>query len=67
MRDASDYYREKAKEAADAMGGVINRAADAFRDAFKAAASMGDAGPGASAPPPPPPPSEPPVGGEAQS
>lgn len=59
MRDASDYYREKAKEAADAMGGVINRAADAFRDAFKAAASMGEAGP--SAPPPPPPPSEPPA------
>lgn len=52
LRDATDYYKEKAREAADAVGGVINRAADAFRDAFKAAASMGDA--------PPPPPSEPP-------
>jgi hypothetical protein len=63
LRDASDYYKEKAKEAADAVGGVINRAADAFRDAFKAAASMGDAAPGAgpSSPPPPPPPSEPPA------
>jgi Zn-dependent protease with chaperone function len=56
LRDASDYYRERAMEAAAAMSGVMNRAADAFRDAFKAAASMGDAGPGA-----PPPPSEPPA------
>jgi Zn-dependent protease with chaperone function len=60
MRDASDYYKEKAKEAADAVGGVINRAADAFRDAFKAAASMGEAGPGAPSQSPPPP-SEPPA------
>ncbi|MFN8715399.1 MAG: M48 family metallopeptidase [Gemmatimonas sp.] len=56
LRDATDYYKEKAKEAADAVGGVINRAADAFREAFKAAASMGDAPGGPSAPPPPPPP-----------
>jgi hypothetical protein len=63
MRDASDYYREKAKEAADAMGGVINRAADAFRDAFKAAASMGDSGPGG----PPSPPSGPPAGGPTEN
>jgi hypothetical protein len=58
LRDATDYYRDMAKEATDAVGGVITRAADAFRDAFKAAASMSDA----AAPPPEPPPSgEPPT------
>ncbi|WP_434478210.1 M48 family metallopeptidase [Gemmatimonas sp.] len=57
LHDASEYYKERAKEAADAVGGVINRAADAFRDAFKAAASMGDTGP--AAPPPSPEPSAP--------
>lgn len=58
LRDATDYYRDMAKEATDAVGGVITRAADAFRDAFKAAASMSEA----AAPPPEPPPSgEPPT------
>ncbi len=59
LRDAGEYYTDKAKAAAETVGGVINRAADAFRDAFKAAASaasMGDEPP----PPPPPPAPEPP-------
>ena len=45
LRDAKDYYTDKAKAAAESVGVVINRAADAFRDAFKtaaSAASMGD-------------------------
>jgi len=48
------------------VGDVINRAADAFRDAFKTAASavtMGDdvPPPPPASPPPPPPAPEPPV------
>ena len=63
LRDAKDYYADKAKAAAETVGDVITRAADAFRDAFKTAAnaaSMGD-----DMPPPPvspsPPPAEPPT------
>ena len=57
----------KAKAAAESVGDVINRAADAFRDAFKTAASavtMGDDVPPPPPPasPPPPPAPEPPVG-----
>ena len=52
--------------AAESVGDVINRAADAFRDAFKTAASavtMGDdvPPPPPASPPPPPPAPEPPV------
>ncbi len=59
-RDAKDYYADKAKAAAETVGDVINRAADAFRDAFKTAASVASMGDEPSAPPPPPPPSSPP-------
>ena len=67
LRDAKDYYADKAKAAAESVGDVINRAADAFRDAFKTAASavtMGDDVPPPPPPasPPPPPAPEPPVG-----
>jgi len=67
LRDAKDYYADKAKAAAESVGDVINRAADAFRDAFKTAASMGSMGddmppPPPPASPPPPPAPEPPVG-----
>ncbi len=34
LRDAKDFYAEKAKAAAETVGDVINRAADAFRDDF---------------------------------
>lgn len=59
IKDARDYYADKAKAAAETVGDVINRAADAFRDAFRAAATAtsaaaGDSGP-SDAPPPPPP------------
>lgn len=56
LRDARDFYAEKARAAADTVGDVINRAADAFRDAFRAASSMTS-----DAPPPPPPPPAPPA------
>ena len=65
LRDAKDYYADKAKAAAESVGDVIIRAADAFRDAFKtaaSAASMGDDMPPPPASPPPPPPApEPPA------
>lgn len=48
LREAKDFYADKAKAAAgaaaDAMGDVINRAADAFREAFRAAAYSGPQG-----------------------
>jgi len=65
LRDAKDYYADRAKAAAESVGDVINRAADAFRDAFKTAAStvtMGDDVPPPPAATPPPPASEPPTG-----
>jgi hypothetical protein len=67
LRDAKDYYADKAKAAAETVGDVINRAADAFRDAFKTAASAASVGDDMSPPPPPaspppPPAPEPPVG-----
>jgi len=67
LRDAKDYYADKAKAAAETVGDVINRAADAFRDAFKTAASAASMGDDMPPPPPPaspspPPAPEPPVG-----
>jgi Zn-dependent protease with chaperone function len=41
-QDAGAYYAEKARAAAETMGGAVNRAADAFREAFRRSASMGD-------------------------
>jgi len=44
VKEASDYYASQARAAVDSVGDVINRAADAFRDAFRtasAAAGMG--------------------------
>ncbi len=64
LRDAKDYYAEKARAAADTVGDVINRAADAFRDAFRAASAMGSEPPAPPPPPPPPPPAEPPAPAE---
>ncbi|MEP6764232.1 MAG: M48 family metallopeptidase [Gemmatimonadaceae bacterium] len=51
VREAGDYYAAQAKAAVDSVGEVINRAADAFRDAFRtasAAAGMGSSGPSSS-------------------
>jgi Zn-dependent protease with chaperone function len=62
VRDATDYYAEKARAAADTVGDVIHRAADAFRDAFRAASAMGSNEP---PPPPPTPPAAPPTGPSA--
>ncbi|MEP6779590.1 MAG: M48 family metallopeptidase [Gemmatimonadaceae bacterium] len=48
VKEAGDYYAAQAKAAVDSVGEVINRAADAFRDAFRtasAAAGMGGGGP----------------------
>ena len=48
VKEAGDYYVAQAKAAVDSVGEVINRAADAFRDAFRtasAAAGMGSSGP----------------------
>ncbi len=39
LRDASDYYADQAKAAAQSVGDAINRAAGAFRDAFKTASN----------------------------
>ncbi|MBY0490825.1 MAG: M48 family metallopeptidase [Gemmatimonadaceae bacterium] len=64
LRDATDYYAEKARAAADTVGDVIGRAADAFRDAFRAASAMGGAEPPAPPPAPPPPPPAGPAPGE---
>ncbi len=60
IKDAREYYADKAKAAAESVGEVINRAADAFRDAFRAAATAtaaaGSDRPSEPPPPPPPPP-----------
>ncbi|MEO7361603.1 MAG: M48 family metallopeptidase [Gemmatimonadaceae bacterium] len=46
VQEASDYYAAQAKSAVDSVGDVINRAADAFRDAFRtASAATGMGGP----------------------
>ena len=37
VRDATDYYADQAKAAAQTVGDAIGRAADAFRDAFRTA------------------------------
>lgn len=37
LRSAGEYYADKARAAAGAMGDVINQAADAFRDTFREA------------------------------
>jgi len=39
LRDASDYYADQARAAAQSVGDALGRAADAFRDAFKTASS----------------------------
>ena len=41
MRDATDYYADQAKAAAQTVGDALGRAADAFRDAFRAASGTG--------------------------
>ncbi len=37
VRDATDYYADQARAAAESVEDVLNRAADAFRDAFRTA------------------------------
>jgi len=44
IRDATDYYADQAKAAAQSVGDALGRAADAFRDAFRTASSAADAG-----------------------
>jgi hypothetical protein len=39
LREATDYYADQAKAAAQSVGDALGRAADAFRDAFKTASS----------------------------
>ncbi len=39
LRDATDYYADQAKAAAQSVGDALGRAADAFRDAFRTASS----------------------------
>lgn len=39
IRDATDYYADQAKAAAQTVGDALGRAADAFRDAFRTASS----------------------------
>jgi len=39
LREATDYYADQAKAAAQSVGDALGRAADAFRDAFKTAAN----------------------------
>jgi Zn-dependent protease with chaperone function len=41
VRDAGAYYAGQARHAAQAVGDAINRAADAFRDAFRATSGRG--------------------------
>ena len=41
VRQASDYYAEQAKAAAQSVGDAIGRAADAFKDAFRSASGGG--------------------------
>jgi len=48
VREASEYYAEQAKAAAQSMGDAIGRAADAFKDAFRSA-SGGGSGPNGNA------------------
>lgn len=43
VREAADYYTEQAKAAAQQVGDVIGRAADAFKDAFRSASGSGSA------------------------
>ncbi|MDQ6611530.1 MAG: M48 family metallopeptidase [Gemmatimonadota bacterium] len=46
VKEAGDYYAAQARAAVDSVGDVINRAADAFRDAFRtASAATGMGGP----------------------
>ncbi len=41
VRDATDYYADQAKAAAQSVEEVLGKAADAFRDAFRTARSAG--------------------------
>ncbi len=41
VREASEYYAEQAKAAAQSVGDAIGRAADAFKDAFRSASGGG--------------------------
>jgi len=43
IRDATDYYADQARAAAQTMGDAIGRAADAFRDAFRSASNAANA------------------------
>lgn len=43
VRDATDYYAEQAKAAAQTVGDAINRAADAFKEAFRTASAASGA------------------------
>lgn len=52
VREASDYYTSQARAAVDAVGDVVNRAADAFRDAFRTASAAAGMSGGNGAPPP---------------
>ena len=41
VKEATDYYAEQAKAAAQSVGDAIGRAADAFKDAFRSASGTG--------------------------
>ncbi|HYW32781.1 MAG TPA: M48 family metallopeptidase [Gemmatimonas sp.] len=40
VRDATDYYAEQAKAAVDSVEDVLNKAANAFKDAFRATSAL---------------------------
>ncbi|MEQ1693399.1 MAG: peptidase M48, partial [Gemmatimonas sp.] len=41
VREATDYYTEQAKAAAQTVGDAIGRATDAFKEAFRSASGTG--------------------------
>lgn len=45
LREATDYYTDQAKAAAQTVGDAIGRAADAFKEAFRSASGAGSAAP----------------------
>jgi len=53
MRDATSYYVAEARAAAEKVGDVITRAADAFADAFRTATGTSSMPPRDPGPPPP--------------
>ncbi len=44
VRDATDYYADQARAAAQTVGDVIDRATDAFKEAFRSASGAGSGG-----------------------